>query len=351
MKIKAKYLTFIFTFLLLNISTTSLQNTNKSPLKLSAKNPINFKTSDDDNQHDPVLPPHTGPEEGSNFTTDVPYNQDIEGVKYFINYTSYKYKTPLLGRFINASDNQYIRSHSYLYSPKEIYVSGYFLHDRKSENFNTMITYSYSFEKYLDMPIKEFNTYAIYPNDKLDLTIQFKQGYSESNSSIIEKGYSKKDSFSLTGLFKNSIGLSLNDIGINNSEQKSFKISSEKTEYEKITNAFNSTNYYERVLSEKITLDNLKGNQTLYFKECYRQKFKVYFFASYEILYSKQETRCGLFNKDTKISYRFDSYKGIKTYFCLIPIESPYYAFTKYVDDHLGNKEYFGPLHEKIAYL
>lgn len=290
--------------------------------------------------------------DGSIYKTrsDVPVDTDITGINYVIDYIAYEQEG--LGRFIGTDPNfPYIADKTWSLKSVQTYQSGFFKDDKHWEDVINVLTFTYTFEKYIDIPVEILSNYGVGAYQTRTIDIKRTNSVTKATSTVIEEGHRRIESSEVSGALGTSTKLDLGFLQVDLSSNASAKATTTDENYKTITESSSTSTYFEEVREEVVTLDNSNSSHYTYFQECFRQKFKIYFFASYQYQYNVSEWKSGVFNADTNKEYTPSSILGIDTYYVLVPVDPPYHDISKYYDDASGNRVLFDKYNPSIYYL
>lgn len=217
-----------------------------------------------------------------------------------------------------------------------------------TENFNAYRYDTYTFQKYVDIQIKQLHSRKVDAGEQKSFTIEPTQMDEEfvsttvTNSMRIYMKYCNTTSMNLgTGVPIDRIEISA---GVTNSS--TIKTGGELSKTINQTKE-NRTRYY--VGTEKMFLfDNTKSAFDVYFELCFRQKNQIYFTTKYEIMYDVVKKKSGL---TTTYTYKEIGYKPVGVYVFLLAVENPYFTLSKYYDNSRGIKEILQESTNNIIYI
>lgn len=210
---------------------------------------------------------------------------------------------------------------------------------------------TYTFAKYVDLPIEVYHTRRMAPGTSSSFTIETTKTEAYSQEKTVEVGnkvyaeYFKSYTSSLGG------GVNLSFIIAETEKQysSSMKVGAEMTTT--VTETAKSTTSFSIVYKETFQFDNSSSDEYRYFQLNQRQKYKVYFTTNFGYIYNVTTTTSGLGGLDKHYSYEFKNYTGICTKFFLIPVDNPYFEMSIYYDSTSGTREYEGNSHQSIYYI
>lgn len=210
---------------------------------------------------------------------------------------------------------------------------------------------TYTFGKFIDLPIEIYHTRRVAPNSSSSFTIKKTETESCSQEQTVETGnryygeYFTSRSFKLGG----SIGLSNIKIQAEEKGSSSIKVGTEMMH--KVTQASESMTSFSIVYKETFYFDNTNSGEYRYFQLNQRQKFKVYFTTNFGYNYDVTTTGSGLGGLDKHYSYEFRDFSGVCTKYFLLPVDDPYFEMSIYTDSSTGIKEYADNSHQYIYYI
>jgi len=199
---------------------------------------------------------------------------------------------------------------------------------------------TYSFAKYLDLPIEIYHTRRVAPGTSSSFTIERTETTTTSQTTTVEKGNSAYLDYSESHGYSAGIKIALDEIGLNGSTNSNYKINVGASVYSIVTSTESKTTTFSMVYIETFNFDNANNTEYRYFQLNQRQKFKAYFTTNYSYNYTTSNWGSGLFGLDQNWSYTFANYSGVETRFFLIPVEDPYFEMSIYHDTSSGLKEY-----------
>lgn len=212
-------------------------------------------------------------------------------------------------------------------------------------SYETHIKYSYetfTFTNYVDIPTEIYHSVRIAAGDKQSFKITTTTTDSYSQETTSEKGASSYYDFTYSQSIKIGSKIDLGVIGASAESDSSFTINVGGSTYYSVSKTMTSTTSYSTVYEQTFEMDNSGRKHAVYYQFNQRQKFKVFFTCVYEMQYKVTNWGSGLFGNDQNWSYEPLYYKGLETYFFLIPVENPYFEVSLYKDGSNGLKKYMG---------
>lgn len=240
---------------------------------------------------------------------------------------------PKLGSAISSSE-------AYVYENKKIYRSHWVPSEpTRYKAFIEEIHETFTFQKFIDMPVKEIHTRKVAASEKMSFSLQMVNSSSESKSDTVEHGTKYYTEFSGNMNFSVGANISLDKIGLSGNKESNFGLKVGAEVYDKVTYTRTSTTSYSAVYYETFNFDNSKSSIDKYFALNYRQKFALYMTNVYHQNYTVKEWGSGAFKLDKHWDYTVSDIDGVQTYYFLIPIESPYFEVSHYYDNPYGYRE------------
>lgn len=275
---------------------------------------------------------------------------DVSDDKYAESSTIRDYEGELhqmLGKVARTSD-------STVYAYKEcVTYDSYWNHWQESDTVDLISNRydTYTFEKFIDLPIEIYHTRRMAPHSTSSFTIETTETKGYSQKITVETGNRYYGEYFSSLSFKLGAGIGLSNIKLQTEGKttSSIKVGAEMTE--KVTQTSNSTTSFSVVYKETFSFNNSAYNEYRYFQLNQRQKFKVYFTTNFRYNYTTTTTGSGLFGLDKHYSYTLDNYSGICTKYFLLPVDSPYFEMSIYTDLSSGIKEYSDNSHKYIYYI
>lgn len=239
------------------------------------------------------------------------------------------------GRIQKISD-----STAYDWESRIIYNSFWTGQDSVYEEYETFRYDTYTFENYVDLPVRVLYSRKLPINETATFTLETTDAYEETVQTTSKTATQFYWEFCSALNFSTGNAISLSDVNSSGSQlQSSAGIKIGGTFANEIENYIRSSVYYSVVYRETYYLDNRNSDREIYFDLNFRQKFKIYFTTKYQYNYETKQWGSGAFGWDQHWEYDFKNYTPIGTYVFLIPMDSPYFEISRYYDNASGRKE------------
>lgn len=266
---------------------------------------------------------------GSNSSIDIASSIPVSSIKSFEGLTHSRF-----GKISKVADTT-----SYDKENRMIYKSNWTTQEPIYQSFDIARFDTYTFEKYVDLPIKTLHSRKISVGESVSFTIQTTQIEEESKSETSTKATQFYWDYCGSLGFNMGRSLAIDLINLTSSITNSNTIKVGGNFTSTISNTRTSYTKYSIVYEETFTFDNTTCSHDTYFDMNFRQKFKIYFTTRYDYNYTNKEWGSGFLGRDQNWSYTFKDYTPVGTYIYLLPIENPYFEVSKYYDNNLGLKE------------
>ena len=266
---------------------------------------------------------------GSNASIDIASSSTVSSIKSFDGLSHSKF-----GKISKEPDTTSYDKQNWM-----TYKSNWTTQDPIYQTFDIARCDTYTFEKYVDLPIKILYSRKISAGDCVSFTIQTTQLEEESKSETSTKATQFYWEYCGSLGFNMGRSLAVDLINLTSSITNSNTVKVGGNFTSTISNTRTSYTKYSIVYEETFKFDNTNSSHDTYFDINFRQKFRIYFTTRYYYNYTSKEWGSGLFGRDQNWSYTFKDYTPIGTYVYLLPIEHPYFEVSKYYDNSRGLKE------------
>ena len=266
---------------------------------------------------------------GSIANIDIASSEPVSSIKNFNGLTHTKFGS------IKSIDG----SVSYDKENKKTYQSNWTTQAPIYESFDVARFDTYTFEKYVDLPIKTLHSRKVAAGDSVSFTIKTTQSSEESKTVTSTQATTYYWDICHSIGYSMGISLALDLINLTSGITETNTVKVGGSFSSTISNTNSSSTKYSMVYEETFTFDNSNSSYDTYFDMNFRQKFQIYFTTRYNYNYEVNEWGSGLFNIDRHWSYTFKNYTPVGTYIYLIPLENPYFEVSKYYDNSKGQKE------------